>query len=133
MNKDFGLLGLFQIPLEIFVLITLFTSILLFGFNFVKEMTNIGFRVYLARNTIFDFNFPSTLQFFLGLNWSFIFPFLIVLMAAFYLYIEAHKYVGEKWKFYLPSVLYLFVYPLFRSMQWVHAAILELLGAKRKW
>ncbi len=132
MNRNFGLLGLFQIPLEVFILITLFISIILLGFNFIKEAINLIARIYIARNTLFNFD-STLLQFLLGLNWNFIFPFLIVLISALYLYIEAHKYVGEKWRFYIPSLLYLFVYPFFRSMQWVHAAMLELLRVKRKW
>ena len=133
LNRDFGLLGLFQIPLEVFVLITLFVSVIILGFNFLEEIINLVFRVYIASNTLFDIAPNSTTQLVLGLNWNFIFPFFIVLSTAFYLYLEAHKYVGEKWKFYIPSILYLFVYPFFRSMQWVHAALLESFGAKKKW
>jgi len=133
LNKQFGLLGLFQIPLEVFVLITVFVSVVIMGINFVKEAVNLAARVFLARSTLFEISFGSTGQFFLGLNWNFIFPFVVVLVTAFYLYVQAHRYVGEKWKFYLPSLLYLFVYPFFRSMQWMHAALLEIFGAKRKW
>src|SRR3989344_1406712 len=133
LNKQFGLLGLFQIPLEVFVLITVFVSVVIMGINFVKEAVNLAARVFLARSTLFEISSGSTGQFFLGLNWNFIFPFVVVLVTAFYLYVQAHRYVGEKWKFYLPSLLYLFVYPFFRSMQWVHAALLEIFGAKRKW
>ena len=133
LNKQFGLLGLFQIPLEVFVLITVFVSVVIMGINFVKEAVNLAARVFLARSTLFEISFGSTGQFFLGLNWKFIFPFVVVLVTAFYLYVQAHRYVGEKWKFYLPSLLYLFVYPFFRSMQWMHAALLEIFGAKRKW
>ena len=133
-NRQFGLLGLFQIPLEIFVLLTLFVSLTLFGYHILGWIINVVSMVYITGHNFFSyFIFPSLDQFFLELNWKLLFPSLVVLCSALYLYIEAHKYVGEKWRFYIPSLLYLFVYPLFRSMQWIHAASLEIFGAKRKW
>ncbi|MBI2107056.1 glycosyltransferase family 2 protein [Candidatus Woesearchaeota archaeon] len=133
-NKQFGLLGLFQIPLEIFVLLTLFFSIALFGYHIFGEIINLVSMIYITGYNFFDyFILPSFNQFLLELNWRLLFPSLVVLCSALYLYIEAHRYVGEKWRFYIPSLLYLFVYPLFRSMQWIHAASLEIFGAKKKW
>ena len=133
-NKQFGLLGLFQIPLEIFVLLALFFSLALFGYHIVGEVINLISMIYITGYNFFDyFRLPSFNQFFLELNWKLLFPSLVVLFSALYLYIEAHRYVGERWKFYIPSLLYLFVYPLFRSMQWIHAASLEIFGAKKKW
>lgn len=133
-NRQFGLLGLFQIPLEIFVLLSLFISIALFGYHFIGEAINFLSMIYIMGYNFFDyFALPPFNQFFLELNWRLLFPSIVVLCSAMYLYIQAHRYVGEKWQFYIPSLLYLFVYPLFRSMQWVHAATLEFLRAKRKW
>ena len=133
-NKQFGLLGLFQIPLEIFVLLSLFVSIALFGYHIIGELINILYMVYIMGYNFFDyFTLPSFNQFLLELNWRLLFPSIVVLCSAVYLYIEAHRYVGEKWRFYIPSLLYLLVYPLFRSMQWIHAASLEIFRAKKKW
>lgn len=133
-NRQFGLLGLFQIPLEIFVLLTLFFSISLFGYHIFGEVINLVSMIYITGYNFFGyFELPSLDQFLLELNWRLLFPFFVVLCSGVYLYIEAHRYVGEKWKFYIPSLLYLFVYPLFRSMQWIHAALLEIFGAKKKW
>ncbi|MBI4159016.1 glycosyltransferase family 2 protein [Candidatus Woesearchaeota archaeon] len=133
-NTKFGLLGLFQIPLEIFVLLSVFLSIALFGYHLIDELINLFSMIYITGYNFFDyFTLPSVKQFLLELNWRLLFPSFVVLVSALYLYIEAHKYVKERWMFYIPSLLYLFVYPLFRSMQWVHAASLEFLRAKKKW
>ena len=133
-NKNFGLLGLFQIPLEIFVLLSLFISIALFGYHVIGALINFLSMIYIMGYNFFDyFTLPTFNQFLLEFNWRLLFPSIVVLCSALYLYIEAHRYVGEKWKFYIPSLLYLFVYPLFRSIQWVHAASLEFLRAKKKW
>ncbi len=132
-NKDFKLLGLFQIPLEVFILLCVFFSIGLFFYHTVKMAIDFSFKVYIMRYSLLDFKWPTFLQFVLNLNWKLLFPTLIVLIFGLYLYYSAHKYVGEKWKFYIPSLLYLFVYPLFRSLQWLHAFVLELGRAEKKW
>src|SRR3989344_2548468 len=133
LNKKFGLLGLFQIPLEIFILLAVFFSIGLFFYHVYDLIYDFIYRLIIYRLGILDFDIPTIQQFILNLNWLIIFPTIVVLLLGLYLYHSAHKYVGEKWKFYIPSLLYLFVYPLFRSLQWIHAFALELIGAKRKW
>lgn len=133
LNKKLGLLGMFQIPLEIFVLLAVFFSIGLFGYHLVDSSVDVFFKLYILRAELFDFTLPTLKQFVLDLNWILLFPSLVVLGFGLYLYFSAHKYVQEKWKFYIPSFLYLFVYPLFRSVQWLHAFILELGRAERKW
>ena len=133
LNRKFGLLGLFQIPIEVFFLIAVFVSIALFGYHLINFTIDIIFQAYIMRFALFEFTMPTLKQIILDINWQLTFPSLVVLIFGLYLYFEAHRYVGEKWKFYIPSILYLFVYPFFRSMQWVHAALLESFGAKKKW
>ena len=133
MNKQFGLLGLFQIPVEIFFLLAVFTSVVIFGYHFINLLIDLGFQVYIQRLSLLDFSLPTFKYIILNINWKITFPSFIVLFFGLYLYFAAHKYVGEKWKFYIPSLIYIFVYPLFRSMQWVHAFVLELGRAERKW
>jgi len=133
LNRNLGLLGLFQIPVEIFFLLAVFTSIVLFGYQVIKMVIDFIFKLSIEQLYLFDFTIPSLKQFVLDINFKLFFPSMVVLILGLYLYLEAHDYVGEKWKFYIPSILYIFVYPLFRSMQWVHALTLELTGMKRKW
>lgn len=132
-NSRLGFLGLFQIPLEILILLTVFVSVAMFGYNFIKMLIDAWYKVYLMQGAIFDFTIPTLQQFILSINWKLMFPSLIVLVLGLYMYFQAHKYAGEKWRFYIPSLLYLFVYPLFRSMQWVEALVLEGIGARRNW
>ena len=70
---------------------------------------------------IFYIDIPSLKNFILQINFNLFFPFVVTLMAGLYLYIIAHRYVNEKWQFHLVSFIYLFLYPMIRSMQWIHA------------
>jgi cellulose synthase/poly-beta-1,6-N-acetylglucosamine synthase-like glycosyltransferase len=133
MNKEYGLLGLFQIPIELFFLIAVFVSIALFSYNIFIFIVNLFYRIYLLRWEIFSLDYISIKSIILGLNWKLFFPSLIVLFLGLYLYISAHRYVREKWKFYIPSIFYIFIYPVFRSLQWLHAFVLEFGRAERKW
>ena len=110
-----------------------FTSVVIFGYHFINLLIDLGFQVYIQRLALLDFSLPTFKYLILNINWKITFPSFIVLFFGLYLYFAAHKYVGEKWKFYIPSLIYIFVYPLFRSMQWVHAFVLELGRAERKW
>ncbi len=133
LNKKYGLLGMYQIPLEVFFFLVVFISVAIFGYHIIKQIIDLVFQIFIMRFEIFDFTFPTFKKLILNLNWRLTFPSLAVLFLGLYIYLSAHKYAGEKWKFYLPSILYIFVYPLFRSMQWIHAFILEFGRAERKW
>jgi len=133
LNKKYGLLGLYQIPLEVFFLLAVFVSVAIFGYHIVKQVIDIGFQIFIMRFEILDFTLPTLKQLIFNLNWKLTFPSIAVLFLGFYIYLAAHKYAGERWRFYVPSILYIFVYPLFRSMQWIHAFVLEFGRAERKW
>ncbi len=132
-NKKLGMLGLFQIPIEIFILLSVFFSVVFLGYNFIILLYNLFFQALILKWNFFDFTMPTLRTFILNINWKLFFPSTIVLVFGLFLYFSAHKYVNEKWKFYIPSILYLFVYPLFRSLQWIHAFVLEFGRAEKKW
>jgi poly-beta-1,6-N-acetyl-D-glucosamine synthase len=133
LNKKYGLLGKFQIPLELLTLIFVFTSVSLIGFNFIKQLVNFFSRILIYGWEVFAFELPTIKELILSLNWNIFFPTIISLIAGIYLYFKAHFNVEENWKFHIVSFIYLFVYPLLRSLQWIHAFILESTNARKKW
>ncbi len=134
MRKRYGLLGRFQMPLEFLTLITVFTSVVIIGYQLVLSVYNFFMKLAILKLHFFDyFKIPTLRQFVLDINYKVLFPFVVAFVAGIYLYIMAHKYVNEKWKFHVVSFIYLFLYPLIRSAQWVHAFILETFRAKEKW
>ena len=133
MRKRYGLLGRFQIPLELFTFLIVITSFCFFLYQAVNKIYNLLIRIYILRFDIFSFTLPTIKEIILGLNFKLVFPFFVTLIAGLYIYNMAHRYVDEKWRFHLVSFIYLFLYPFIRTFQWVHALILEIFGAKERW
>ncbi|HLC85804.1 MAG TPA: glycosyltransferase [Candidatus Nanoarchaeia archaeon] len=134
LNKRYGLLGRFQMPLEILTLGIVFTSLGFLTYQLVKRLYFLIIKLSILKWEIFDYiKIPTLKQFILDLNIKILFPVVVSLIAGLYLYTMAHRYTKEKWSFHLVSFIYLFLYPIFRSIQWVHALLLELFQAGRKW
>jgi len=133
MNKEYGLLGRFQIPLELITLALVFISVGLLGYNGIEYIVNLIYKIIILRWEIFDIGIHSFKELILGINWMIFFPSTISLIAGLYLYFKAHYYIKEKWRFHFASFIYLFVYPVLRSLQWIHAFYLESTKAKKRW
>lgn len=133
-NKGYGLLGLFQVPLNLFTLLLVFVSLFLMTSQFFTWCYRIFQRIYVLKWELFDvFYMPSLKEYILGLDVSFYFPVTLSFIAGLYLYYKAHKYINEKWRFHLASIIYLFVYPMFRSLQWLQAFFMEVFKFPKKW
>lgn len=133
-NKGYGLLGLFQVPLNLFTLVLVFVSLILMTSQFFTWCYRIFQRLYVLKWEVFDiFYMPSIKEYILGLDVSFYFPVVLSFVAGLYLYYKAYKYINEKWRFHFASILYLFVYPMFRSLQWLQAFFMEVFKVQRKW
>ena len=132
LNKKYGLLGRFQIPLELLMLALVFVSMSLMAYHIWNYIGNAVFRlVNLGWDSfIFSFDFDGILY---GFNFKIFFPIAVTFALGLYLYIMAHKYLGQKWKFYFPTIIYLFLYPMIRSLQWFAALMLEIFGARKRW
>lgn len=133
LNKRYGLLGRFQMPLEILTLVIVFSSLGFLAYQLIKRLYSFAIKISILKWEIFNINIPTLKQFILDLNIKLLFPIIASLIAGLYLYTMAHRYTKEKWSFHLVSFIYLFLYPFFRSIQWVHALLLELFKAGRKW
>ena len=133
MSKRHGLLGRFQIPLELLTMIIVLFSFGFISYNFFRELYKIAVKVYIVRWELLNFSIPSIKEIILTINFKIVFPFIVTLIAGLYLYNLAHKYANEKWQFHLVSFIYLFLYPFLRSLQWVHAFFLTVFGAKERW
>ncbi len=133
LKKKYGLLGRFQIPLELFTLLLIFVSLGFFTYHFFRAGIQFYHLIHILKWDAFDFTTPTFKQIFLDINWRIFFPSTIALCAGLYLYIRAHQTLQESWKFYPAFLFYLFFYPMIRSFQWLHALYLELAGAHKRW
>lgn len=133
LNKKYGWLGRFQIPLEIVVLVLVFASMIIFIYHVWAYFKVILFRILSIGWDSFFLRVPDFDELLFSFNFKIVFPIVITLLCGFYLYVKAHRFVGEKWRFYFPTVIYLFLYPSIRSVQWLSAFVLECAGARRRW
>ena len=134
MSKKHGLMGMFQMPLNIFMLGVIFVSLGLLLYQAYVYALRFFYRILIMRSTFFDYLIlPGFKDLLLGFNFKLYFPFFLLLSAGIFLYVKAHRFSSEKWRFHFATFIYLFLYPLVRSLQWLHALVLELAGARRTW
>jgi poly-beta-1,6-N-acetyl-D-glucosamine synthase len=133
-NKKHGLLGLFQMPLEIgMLLLMLFSGVFMF-YQFFNWAYDQVMKVIILKWDIFTgWKIPTFQEFILGINYQIWIPVFLALGVGLYLYMRAHKHTNEKWRYAFSSFSYLFLYPILRGIQFWHAAIEEIFSKKRKW
>ncbi|MFA5176502.1 MAG: glycosyltransferase [Candidatus Nanoarchaeia archaeon] len=134
-NKNYGLIGLFQLPLNVTTMLMVLFSFILFAYQFLRYVYTTLIKIITLGFGMFDFiiEWPSVKDFILSLDIRIWFPVIASFIFGFYIYIYAHKYFNQKWKFHFITLIYLLLYPMLRSLQWMNAFVLEAFGAKRKW
>jgi cellulose synthase/poly-beta-1,6-N-acetylglucosamine synthase-like glycosyltransferase len=133
-NKSFGLLGLFQLPLGVFSLVIVLLSALVLIyqlFDFLYKQFN--WLIGIEGHIFSDFNLPKFSDFLFGMNFKVLFPALVAIFIGLYLYIKAHRHMGEKWKYTISSMIYIFLYPVLLGLQLWHACFAEIFRMKRRW
>jgi poly-beta-1,6-N-acetyl-D-glucosamine synthase len=133
-SRAHGLLGLFQMPLEIGMLMLMLVGALFMFYQLIVTGYNFLVKVISLNVHYFDgWEFPSVKEYILTFNLKLVFPILIAIIVGLWLYGRAHKHTSEKWKYLISSFTYLFLYPIIRGVQWWHAVYLEVKGAKKRW
>ena len=132
-NRKYDLLGMFQTPLNLLMLFFVLVSCVLLLYQGTRYLFDLFFKLDILRLDFFDLELLTLREFILNINLTLVFPIFVTFLAGIFLYMKAHVFVQEKWKFHFSTFLYLFIYPFVRSAQWIHAFILEVFKAKRKW
>jgi cellulose synthase/poly-beta-1,6-N-acetylglucosamine synthase-like glycosyltransferase len=133
LNKRYGLMGTFQTPVNVIAVFIAWASFLMFGYHFINFLYKEIIRVITLKSDIFFVTFPTFKEFLLGLDLRIIFPVVASVFFVLYLFNKAHVYGKERWKFHFTTLIYLFIYPFFISLQWTWALVLEVLGIRKKW
>ncbi|MBS3149855.1 glycosyltransferase family 2 protein [Candidatus Woesearchaeota archaeon] len=133
-SKKHGFFGLFQVPLNfltVFLVILIFIlasyEILRLFYNFILKL--ISYKL----DIIYSYKLPTLKELIFKLDLKIIFPMIISLILAFYIYNKAHKFANEKWKFPIALILYITIYPSLRVAHWLAALTKEIIGSKKKW
>ncbi len=133
MNKNYGMMGLFQYPLNILTLFTVILMFILVSYELLRNILRFMTRLSVLNLSAINFNFPSIKEIILGVNIKIMFPISVSLVLALFIYYKAHQTIGERLKNPLALVTYLTVYPLIRGLHWVTALTKEVVKEKKKW
>lgn len=133
-SKKYGFFGLFQVPLNFLTVFLVILTFILATYEILRLVYNFILKLISYRSDIiYSYKFPTLKELLFKLDLKIIFPMIISLILAFYIYNKAHKFANEKWKFPLALILYITIYPSLRVIHWLTALTKELTRAKRKW
>jgi len=134
MNKKYGLMGKFQLPLNALTFFTIITLFIVIAYEVITRLYELIFRILLLKsNVIYSLNFPSLKELLLNINIKLFFPLTISFLLSFYLLNKAHKSMNEKLMLNPALLLYFTVYPMLRTLHWITAFYKEVIQTKRKW
>ena len=134
-SRDHGMMGVFQVPLNVLMLVLMIVSVILFVVQLSRKL-----QIVFAKLFLYEWNIMSLLQFpdswwsfFLSLNVKLYFPLAVTLLCAVYLYHKAHVATHEKWQFPLAIFIYMFIYPFLRTAIWIASMLQVAFASKRRW
>ncbi len=133
-NKNYGILGLFLFPVSVLSMFLVLFSFVMLIYRLFDVVYDWSYKLITLGTDIFSIpEIPDVGEFILSIDVRIYIPVFISLVFGFYVYLKAHKYYNEKRIYSIVTIIYLFFYPIITSVQWFHALILEMGGAKRKW
>lgn len=134
-NSKYGLVGLFQGPLNIIAPIILLTAALLIGYNVSNGMYYFIHRFLFVEGFFSSLlsSLPTIRSFLLSIHFDIVLPMLFTALVA----VLLAKITFSSTKDHFPKVyiilFYLFVYPLVTMAQWSWALIAQVFKVKKKW
>jgi cellulose synthase/poly-beta-1,6-N-acetylglucosamine synthase-like glycosyltransferase len=134
MNKKYGAMGIFQLPLNALTFLTIVALFFVLGYEIITRIYELLFRFLLLKKNIFySIDFPSLRELIINSNVKLLFPLTISFLLSFYLLNKAHKSMKEKLIFNPSLLIYFTVYPILRTLHWMVAFYKEVIRSKRKW
>jgi len=134
-NKRYGILGYFQLPLNILGVVSLLISMAIITFFVISKVTEFFIRLFKIEGylTTYIIKFPSFKEIILSHNTKIMLPIYIASLSGIYLFYLAHKQSKEKIKNPVSVLTYFILYPYLVLFHWISAISQELLKLKRKW
>lgn len=134
-NRAYGMMGIFQVPLNVVMLLFVFVSVVLFLYQFFLKLQIFVAKLILYHwNLLAFFSFPDSFSaFFFGINFKILLPLVITLLCGLYLYHKAHQYAAERWRDPFAIAIYMFLFPFFRTAIWLASLWHVLVASERRW
>jgi len=134
-NKKYGILGYFQLPLNIIGVFSLLISMSIITFYAISKIAEFFIRIFKIDGylTTYVIKLPSFKELLLSHNTKIMLPIYIASISGIYLFYLAHKQSKEKIKYPISAFTYFIIYPYLVLFHWVSAISQEILKIKRKW
>ncbi|MBW2977468.1 glycosyltransferase family 2 protein [Candidatus Woesearchaeota archaeon] len=134
-NKKYGILGFFQLPLNILGVFSLLISMGIITFFVISKIAEFIIRVFKVEGYLTNYiiKLPSLKEILLSHNTKIMLPIYIASISGIYLFYLAHKQSKEKIKNPASVLTYFILYPYLVLIHWISAISQEILKLKRKW
>lgn len=133
-NKTFGMMGVFQYPLN---LISFLTVLVCFGLSTYVLGSNLYHtlsKIIVLRVGILEImHLPSIKDTLLSIDLTVVFPIIVSFAVGIYIYHLAHKHMKEKWMHPFALFAYFLLYPPLKTMHWITAVYKETFRRQNKW
>lgn len=134
-SKKHGLMGYFQLPLNIIGILLLLVGISVISYAIIDRLSEFIIRLATIKGYLLNhlFYIPSFKEFILAHNTKIMLPIYISSIAGLFLFYVAHKQTKEKIKFPFTIFTYFVLYPYLVTTEWISAITQELMKFKRRW
>jgi len=135
-SKKHRLFGIFQMPINVLVILLLILNIGIIGYAFLNDTIEFAIRSatiegYFLNNLI---SIPTLKELALGQNFRVMLPIIISTLLGIYLIILTHRIFKEKLMGnIIPVVSYFLFLPYFTTLNWLSSITKEILKTKKKW
>lgn len=134
-NKDYGLMGFFQMPLNIIAVFSVLIFFALAFYNIGKWLYEFITRSIMIDNYLKEYfvYWPSVKQILLSQDVKILFPVVILLFLSSVIIFISYRRVKERFSGKGSIILYLFLFPYLVSAHFVSALWKEVTKANKKW
>ncbi len=132
-NKKYDLMGMFQLPLNVFGILLFVTASCIILYGALKKIYDYILNAVTINSLPPLFDIPTFKDFILGMNIKIALPLLLITIIGLYFIKKAHDYTDEKFGISLTLIIYLILYPLLLASYWCIAFIKEYSKSKKEW
>ncbi len=136
LSSKHGIFGIFQMPVNVIIVITLIVNIAIIMINLLDTSTEFLYRSATINGyfwkTLTDV--PTMNEMVLAQNYRIIVPIAIVTLLGLYLIWQSHRKFNEKiTKNITGAIAYFLFIPYFTTINWISSIFQEVFKTKRKW
>ena len=135
-SRKHGLFGIFQMPVNVLVVLLLITNISIIAYSFIERMIEFTIRSTTINGYFWTklLEFPTLKEICLAQNLRIMIPIMMATLLGFFLILHAHKRFNEKITYNLIGAIGYFLFiPYFTTANWISSIFQEAAKTKRKW